>query len=191
MMSYSLDATSGTIATGGFGVGSGSNQLNNPVAVHYDSYSSSLFIANAERHNVLRWIPEENHWTLIAGNVNGSLELTDNSFYDSPDVTLDPIDNVYVADQWNHRIQLFVAGQSLGQTIVGVTATPSNSSTLLNGPTSIALNGQLNRYVVDRFNHRIQKFLRCRTDSLSSSLLIKSKDRGIMSAFIFDQTTVF
>lgn len=141
-------------------MGSSSNQLNNPVAIHYDSYSNSLFIANAGRHNVLRWMLGENHWTLVAGNVNGSLGLTDSSLNDPRDVTLDPMGNVYVADRWSHRIQLFLAGQSLVQTIIGMTATPGNSSTFLNGPTSIALDSQLNLYVADRFNHRIQKFLR-------------------------------
>jgi hypothetical protein len=48
-------------------------------------------------------------------------------------------------------------GQSDGITIAGVSG---SNSTMLNSPFSIALDNQLNLYVADTNNQRIQKFLR-------------------------------
>jgi hypothetical protein len=64
--------------------------------------------------------------------------------------------NLYVADRDNHRIQFFLVGQSNGTTIAGITGISGTNSTLLNVPRSLALDNQLNLYVVDTSNHRIQ-----------------------------------
>ena len=68
--------------------------------------------------------------------------------------------NLYVADRNNHRIQLFMNGQLEGITIAGITSTIGSNSTLLTVPWSVALDNQLNLYVADSANHRVQKFLR-------------------------------
>ena len=75
------------------------------------------------------------------------------------DVTLDSMGNIYVADRDNHRIQLFLAGQSNGTTIAGVTGRPGSNSTSLYKPYSVALDTQLNLYVADTYNDRVQKFI--------------------------------
>ena len=67
---------------------------------------------------------------------------------------------MYIADKDNYRIQLFMAGQSEGITIAGVTNVFGNNSTLLYQQWSVRLDNQLNLYVADTENHRIQKFLR-------------------------------
>lgn len=68
--------------------------------------------------------------------------------------------NIYVADRHNHRIQFFLLNQVNGMTIAGKTGINGNNSTLLNEPLDVALDNQLNLYVADWLNHRIQKFLR-------------------------------
>jgi hypothetical protein len=73
---------------------------------------------------------------------------------------MDPMGNIYIADTVNHRIQFFLSGQSNGTTIAGVTSVSGNNSTLIYYPYGVALDSQLNLYVVDTGNHRIQKFLR-------------------------------
>jgi len=73
---------------------------------------------------------------------------------------LDPMGNMYVADQYNQRIQFFYSGQSDGVTIAGITSVASTNSNTLNSPTSLTLDNQLNLYVADTYNHRIQKFVR-------------------------------
>jgi hypothetical protein len=88
------------------------------------------------------------------------LEIHRHYFRILRDLTLDPMGNLYVADRDNYRIQFFFAGQSNGITIAGMTEISGNSSTLLNSPKSIALDNQLNLYVSDSNNHRIQMFQR-------------------------------
>jgi DNA-binding beta-propeller fold protein YncE len=68
--------------------------------------------------------------------------------------------NLYVADTGNNRIQLFLAGQTVATTIAGITGSPGSSSVQLNSPYSVRLDNQLNLYVADLTNNRIQKFLR-------------------------------
>ena len=75
-------------------------------------------------------------------------------------MTIDPMGNLYVADRNNHRIQFFLNGQLNGTTIAGITSTSGNNSTTLSQPRSVKLDSQLNLYVADASNHRIQKFLR-------------------------------
>ena len=68
--------------------------------------------------------------------------------------------NIYVADSNNHRIQMFLANQSNDTTIAGVTDVLGTNSTHLKIPYWLTLDNQLNLYVSDTFNHRVQKFLR-------------------------------
>jgi len=73
---------------------------------------------------------------------------------------MDPMGNFYVADYANTRIQLFLAGQFEGITIAGRTGVPGSNASLLMYPYSMKLDNQLNLYVADSGNHRIQRFLR-------------------------------
>lgn len=77
-------------------------------------------------------------------------------------VVLDPMGNIYVAvaDTLNHRIQWFMNGQIQAITMAGITNTSSSNPTQLNSPYTVRLDNQLNLYVVDTGNHRIQKFER-------------------------------
>jgi len=68
--------------------------------------------------------------------------------------------NIYVVDRDNRRLQFFSIGQSNGMTIAGITGILGANASLLNNPTSVVLDTQLNLYVSDGENHRIQKFMR-------------------------------
>ena len=68
--------------------------------------------------------------------------------------------NIYVSDTSNHRIQLFPIGQLDGITIAGSTGVRGNDSNLLYAPYGVQLDSQLNLYVADRNNHRVQKYVR-------------------------------
>ena len=68
--------------------------------------------------------------------------------------------NMYVGDLYNHRIQFFLSQQTSAITIIGVTGVNGKNATLLNQPGAIILDSQLNIYVSDMENHRIQKYLR-------------------------------
>ena len=159
IMRYVVNASSGTVVAGGNGAGTGSTRLNFPYSFAFDSSSNSFIIANYASHNVVRWVLGASSWTLIAG-VTGS-PGTSSTMLNSPlSVTLDYMGNMYITDSENHRIQLFLAGQSNGTTIAGVTGVSGNASNLLNSPLWMILDAQLNLFVADTFNNRVQRFQR-------------------------------
>ena len=159
-MAYSAGASSGTLIAGGNGLGLNNTQFNNASTIYFDAPSNSLIIANRYAHNIVRWTLGATQWTLIAGSTNGT-RGTSSTLLNTPfGVTLDPMGNVYVSDTSNNRIQLFMVGQLTGITIAGVTGVHGNNSNLLFAPYSVLLDSQLNLYVADRNNQRVQKYLR-------------------------------
>lgn len=160
IMRCSLDNSSCTIAAGGNGQGTTRTKLSSPHAIFYHSPSNSLLIANYGGHNIVRWTLGAKNWTLVVGSSSAASGTNSYRLNGPTDVMVDPMGNIYVADRDNHRIQFFLNGQSNGTTIAGITGKSGSNSTMLNYPNSIALDHQLNLYVVDHNNHRIQKFLR-------------------------------
>ncbi|CAF2984330.1 unnamed protein product [Rotaria sp. Silwood2] len=120
IMLYLNGASSGTVIAGGNGSGINKTQLKTPVGLYFDSLSNSLVIANHGASNVIQWVVGETSWTLLAGSINGTAENTSTLMNGVVDITFDPMGNMYVADRDNHRIQLFMVGQSNGITISGV-----------------------------------------------------------------------
>ncbi|CAF4777304.1 unnamed protein product [Rotaria sp. Silwood1] len=160
IMCYVSGASSGFLVAGNSTPGTSTTLLENPVRVYFDSFSNSLIIVNHIANNIVRWPLGATNWTLLAGDINGNQGNNATTLYHPIDVTLDPMGNMYVADRENHRIQLFMNGQTEGITIAGVTGVNGGNSTLFNSPWSIELDSQLNLYVADSNNHRIQNFLR-------------------------------
>ena len=160
IMSYAPGASSGIVVAGGNGQGRNSTQLSNPIRVYFDALSNSLVITNHGTRTIVRWVVDATHWTLLAGDSAGVVGSNATQLRFPTDVTFDPMGNMYVADKDNHRIQLFMAGQSEGITIAGITNMFGINSTLLWQPWSVRLDTQLNLYVADSRNHRIQKFVR-------------------------------
>jgi len=160
IMHFKLGTPSGTMVAGTGVNAKNYTHLMSPVGVHFESLSNNLIITNNFGHNIVRWPLGATSWTLVAGDINGN-SGTDSKRFNLPTVTtLDPMGNFYVADRNNQRIQLFMNGQLEGITIAGVVNTTGSNSTLLSTPWSVALDNQLNLYVADAANHRVQKFLR-------------------------------
>ena len=160
IMSYALGANNGSLLFGGNGSGTSNTQLSFPRGLHFDSFSNTVIVANANANNIVQFVLGANTWTLAAGYINGTSGATSTSFSGPQEVTLDPMGNMYVADRYNHRIQFFYANQLNATTIAGITNVTGTNSTTLNKPRSVRLDNQLNLYVADTSNHRIQKFLR-------------------------------
>lgn len=160
IMSYPSGASTGTIVAGTGVASVNTANLFYPTAVYFDSPSNSLVIANYGANNVVRWTLGANSWTLIGGSMNGSSGNTSALFAGPVGITMDPMGNIYVADMINTRIQLFLVGQSNATTIAGSTGVYGANSTLINRPYWVALDNQLNLYVSDTYNDRIQRFSR-------------------------------
>ena len=88
--------------------------------------------------------------TIVAGT--GSSGSTADGLYYPVGIFVDTDLNLYVADGFNNRIQLFPNGQRNGSTKEG-NAPPGTST--LNIPTGIVLDADGNLFIVDRGNHRI------------------------------------
>ena len=159
IMRYAKNNRSGDVIAGGNGPGASSSQLSYPYGFHFDVVSNNLFITNAGTHNVVRWTIGAYNSTSVAGT-SGSSGQSATLLQHPTDVIVDPMGNIYVADMPNHRIQFFLSGQSNGQTIAGITGFAYSNATCLNLPSSILLDNQLNLYVADQSNNRIQKYLR-------------------------------
>ena len=159
IMQYPSNASSGTVVAGGNGQGNGITQLNLPFCFTFDPSSNSLLISNYGAHTIVRWVLGATSWTLIAG-VTGTAGSTSKFLYGPLSVTLDYMNNIYVADSNNHRVQLFLAGQSNASTIAGVTGSSGNAANKFNLPYWTLLDSQLNLFVADTYNHRVQRFQR-------------------------------
>jgi sugar lactone lactonase YvrE len=95
-----------------------SNSLNNPKGIVLDS-TDTLYVSDTNNHRIQHIFVGYTNDTTIAGNASGSAGSTP-SYLDFPnDIAIDSYDNLYVADSFNHRIQLWRVNASSGTTIAG------------------------------------------------------------------------
>ena len=159
-MKYERNTVNGTIFAGGNATAPSSSRLSSPFSLHFDALSNSFLISDNNAHRVVRWTLGASNWTLVAGSFTGQSGINSTSLYSPLGLTLDPMGNLYVTDSANYRIQFFRAGSFVGQTIAGMVSVNGTNSTLLNRPYWVALDSQLNLYVSDSYNYRIQMFKR-------------------------------
>ncbi|CAF4097271.1 unnamed protein product, partial [Adineta steineri] len=158
IMQYLNGSSSGTVVAGGNGPGTNTSQLWYPFGFTLDLSTNSLIISNCDAHNVVRWVIGAASWTLLAGSATGASGSSSILLYNPIGVAIDQYHNLYVADAANHRIQLFLAGQFSATTIAGISGSPGVSAAQLNRPYGILLDSQLNLYVSDNSNNRVQRF---------------------------------
>ena len=152
-----------TVPFGYAGAGGSSNQMNGPQGITLDTTINVgyLYIANANQHTILQWTPVSSTATVVAGT-NGVLGSNNSTMAYPVAVRIDPLGNLFVVDNNNHRIQLycrFPTVSTTGRTIIG-TGSLGSTPTTLNYPSGIALDSDLNIYVADNSNSRIQRFTR-------------------------------
>jgi DNA-binding beta-propeller fold protein YncE len=80
--------------------------------------------------------------------------VPDGHFMWPASIALDRAGNVYVSDEWSHRISIFTRDGDW----VGKWGTLGAGDGELDRPTGLAFDGDDNLYVVDSLNHRVQKF---------------------------------
>jgi len=135
--------------------GNDATHFNSPSDVAVDA-SGGIYVADRNNHRIQKCALNgvSGTCTTFAGitGVSGS----DFDHLGSPRaVVVDGAGRVYVADEWNHRVQVFdAAGAYL--TTIGGSWGPNTGQ--LRSPSGIALDSAGNVYVADRENHRIQKF---------------------------------
>ena len=152
-----------TVPFGYAGAGGSSNQLNGPSGIALDTTMNVgyLYIANVNQHTIVQWTPISNTGTVVAGT-NGVLGSSSSTMAYPLAVRIDPLGNLFVVDNNNHRVQLycrFPSVSSTARTIIG-TGSAGSTPTTLNFPSGLALDSDLNIYVADNSNSRIQRFTR-------------------------------
>ncbi|MVM31720.1 hypothetical protein GO755_16855 [Spirosoma sp. HMF4905] len=139
--------------------------LNKPASVALDRLGN-LYIADLDNHRI-RKIATDGIITTVVGNgvagFSGDGGAATAASLNSPaNVLVDSNNNLYIADQYDHRIRKVsasgiittVAGNgSSGFSGDGGLATAAN----LNNPTGLALDRLGNLYIADLYNHRIRK----------------------------------
>lgn len=157
----STSATNGITVAGGNGQGSAANQLNDPQAIYVDG-SGNIYVADGNNNRIQKFPAGSTSATLattVAGG-NGQGNAAD-QLYNPSGIFIDSTGNMYVADQYNQRIQNFPAGSTSstnGITVAGGNGW-GNAANQFEAPTSVYIDPSGNIYVTDAGNlSRIQKF---------------------------------
>ncbi|CAF1327505.1 unnamed protein product [Adineta steineri] len=150
----------GVQVAGGETAGSDLNQLGSLInGLAVDDYGN-LFISDTNNHRVIMWMKGATTGTVVAG-VSGEagsdalhLDRPAGIYLDSEHYAL------YVADQWNQRIQrFFLVGAMRGETVAGGNEKEISSSQL-NQPINLVLDKEGNLYIADFGNGQITRWLR-------------------------------
>ncbi len=134
-----------------------------------------LYVADSNNHRIVKLSPEGEvvdtwdstwwqgvQWKPGCLDANDQpLALADGEFCEPWGITVGPDNNVYVADTWNHRIQVFTpAGEFIGKFgIFGQSAgSVSSAPSQFYGPRDVVVDQAGTIYVSDTGNKRIQVF---------------------------------
>jgi DNA-binding beta-propeller fold protein YncE len=99
--------TNGTTIAGGNGIGSGSDQLNQPYGVCVSSKTGDIYIADNQNHRIQRWSPGAITGVTIIG-ITGVNGISATMLYSPSSVALSKNETyLYVSDMDNHRVQRF------------------------------------------------------------------------------------
>ena len=153
--SGSTGGTNATTVAGGNGNGYAANQLQAPYGFTLDA-SNNIYITNSFAHRIDKWLNGASSGTTIAG-VSASFGSSATQFNLPKRMALDKCGNMYIADSYNHRVQKFAPGSTVGITVAGGNGNGSTANQL-SYPTDVALDDAGNLYVCDNENNRIQKF---------------------------------
>jgi DNA-binding beta-propeller fold protein YncE len=159
VMRYAPNSSVGVLVAGtGIG-GTARTQLFGPRGLIYNGVTNSLVIVNGISSNIVRWVLDAQNWTLLAGSINGVSGSSASLLSGPTDVAFDSMGYMYVADENNHRVQLFLPDRLNGTTIAGVSGVSGPSATELYKCTGVAFDSRFHLYVADYHNHRIQKYV--------------------------------
>ena len=145
-------ATAGTIVAGGNGWGYSLSNLYYPYGLTVDALTNTIYVANSITDTIVAWKIDATSGTIVAGR-NGTIGGGNSLLRNPRDVKRDSNGNLYVLDSGNYRVLLFCQNPP---STTAITVADIGSVSLQ----SIALDSDLNVYVVDYTYHRVLKFNR-------------------------------
>jgi hypothetical protein len=137
--------------------GSDALHFNDPWGVTVDS-KGNIYVADSQNHRIQKCNLIASAPGYACSTFAGETGVNANDFghLGHPlSVKVDAAGRVYVADEWNNRIQVF---NSSGAYLTTIGGNWTGNTSDFRSPSGIALDGTGNLYVADRDNHRIQKF---------------------------------
>ncbi|CAF1491515.1 unnamed protein product [Adineta steineri] len=115
--------------------------------------NDTLYCSMFDRHKIAKiWLNDSKMISTIVAGI-GFRGSASNELYGPIGIFVDLNFDLYVADSYNNRIQLFKHGESNGITIIGEGS--SNNIISLSRPSGIVLDADKYLFIVDRGNHRI------------------------------------
>ena len=134
--------------------GSDNQHFNWPWGVTVDA-DGKIYVADSDNHRVQKCTLSGSSYTCTT--FAGETGIFDNAFghLHPLAVAVDGDRRVYVADEWNYRIQVFDDQGTYLTTIGGGWGAKTGEMVR---PSGVAVDGEGNVYVTDRDNHRVQKF---------------------------------
>jgi DNA-binding beta-propeller fold protein YncE len=129
-------------------------QLGSPLGIAVDS-SNNVYVADEDNSNVEKFDSNGNYLTQWGGPGNGNGQFNSPSESSGPfGIAVDSSNNVYVADNYNNRIEKFTSNG----TYLMQWGSYGSGNGQFDGPEGIAVDSSNNIYVADNGNCRIEKF---------------------------------
>ncbi|CAF3675343.1 unnamed protein product, partial [Rotaria socialis] len=152
---YQLGEKNGTLVAGGNGQGDGLNQLNEPEYLFVDR-QQTVYVSDNNNNRLMKWNKGAKEGIVAAGGQGKGTALTQLSH--PYGIFVDTLGTLYVADSWNHRVMRWTQGdKKQGAVIVGGNGLGAGANQF-NFPIGLSFDRHGNLYVVDRDNHRVQRF---------------------------------
>ena len=126
------------------------------IAISIDNHGH-LYISNCEKHEIIRWIIEENKGCVVAGG-NGKGDHL-NQLNQPHFLFVDVNYSIYVSDWNNHRVMKWIKDSKEGILLAGGNG-HGNDSTQLHHPEGIFVDYRGHLYVADAGNFRVMCWTR-------------------------------
>ncbi|CAF1381486.1 unnamed protein product [Adineta steineri] len=135
-----------------------SSQVTKVTNMYIDS-NNTLYITDEYTNTVVwRLLKNATSATIISGT-KGSTGSSNTQLNHPQDVYVDTVGTMYVSDHYNHRVQKYINGSTVGTTIAGITGSGGSSLNQLKHPRYITLDPtQAYIYITDNDNHRIMRY---------------------------------
>ena len=144
----------GTTVAGGNGEGKGANQFSNPSGVALDK-NGNIYISDSWNNRVQKWAQGASSGTTVAGGGSFGMGINANQgIYNPNGIFVDSNDNIYIADEFNHRVQKWAPGATYGTTVAGGNGRGSSLNKICY-PKGIFVDPNGDIYIADNCNNRI------------------------------------
>ncbi|CAM4759515.1 unnamed protein product [Rotaria magnacalcarata] len=152
---YQLGEKNGTLVAGGNGHGDGLNQFSSPRYLFADR-QQNVYVSDHYNYRVMKWNKGAKEGIVVAGGQGGGDSLTQLHYPNG--LFVDTLGTLYVTEYGNSRVMRWTQGdKKQGTVIVGGNGQGAEANQF-HYPVDLSFDRHGNLYVVDRNNHRVQRF---------------------------------